>query len=144
MIYLSLFVVSFLVATIIPFGSEIYFASLLALDNYNSLLLLIAASIGNILGSVFNWICGFYVAFFIKKKWFFVNQNQIDKATNFFLKYGKWSLLLAWVPFIGDPITFVAGTLRYSFLPFLILVSIGKIARYLVIYFSALWAINLF
>ena len=56
MIYLSLFTVSFLVATIIPFGSEMYFAALLAMGNYNSLLLLIAASIGNILGSVFNWI----------------------------------------------------------------------------------------
>jgi membrane protein YqaA with SNARE-associated domain len=133
-----------MVATIIPFGSEMYFATLLALDKYNSILLLIAASTGNILGSVFNWICGFYAAYFLKKKWFPINQNQIDKATNFFVKHGKWSLLLAWVPFIGDPITFVSGTLRYSFFPFLLLVSIGKTARYLVIYFSVLWAINLF
>ena len=138
MIYISLFVVSFMVATIIPFGSEIYFASLLALDNNNSLLLLIAASIGNILGSVFNWICGYYAVYFIQKKWFPINQNQINKATNFFLKYGKWSLLLAWVPFIGDPITFVAGTLRYHLIPFVILVSIGKVSRYLAIYFSTL------
>ena len=144
MIYLSLFIVSFMVATIVPFGSEIYFASLLAMDNNNSLLLLIAASTGNILGSVFNWICGYYAAYFIQKKWFPINQNQINKATNFFLKYGKWSLLLAWVPFIGDPLTFVAGTLRYSFLPFLILVSIGKTTRYFVIYFFALWTINIF
>ena len=144
MIYLSLFVVSFMVATIVPFGSEIYFATLLSINEYNSLLLLIAASTGNILGSVFNWICGYYAAYFIQKKWFPINQNQINKATNFFLKYGKWSLLLAWLPFIGDPLTFVAGTLRYSFLPFLLLVSIGKIARYLMIYFSALWTINLF
>ena len=144
MIYLSLFVVSFMVATIIPFGSEIYFATLLSIHKYNSLLLLIVASAGNILGSVFNWICGYYATYFIQKKWFPINQNQINKATNFFLKYGKWSLLLAWVPFIGDPLTFVAGTLRYSFLPFLLLVSIGKIARYLVIYFSALWTINIF
>tara|TARA_B100000378_G_scaffold161492_1_gene130076 strand:+ start:57 stop:491 length:435 start_codon:yes stop_codon:yes gene_type:complete len=144
MLYISLFVVSFMVATIIPFGSEIYFASLLAMDNNNSLLLLIAASTGNILGSVFNWICGYYAAYFIQKKWFPINQNQINKATNFFLKYGKWSLLFAWVPFIGDPLTFVAGTLRYSFLPFLLLVSVGKIARYLVIYFSVLWTINIF
>ena len=144
MIYLSLFVVSFMVATIIPFGSEIYFASLLAMDNNNSLLLLIAAATGNILGSVINWICGYYAAYFIQKKWFPINQTQIDKAANFFLKYGKWSLLLAWAPFIGDPLTFVAGTLRYSFLPFLLLVSVGKIARYLVIYFSVLWTINIF
>ena len=144
MIYLSLFIVCFLVATIIPFGSEMYFATLLAMGNYNSLLLLIVASIGNILGSVFNWICGYYAAYFIQKKWFPINQNQIDKATKFFSKYGKWSLLLAWVPFIGDPLTFVAGTLRYSIIPFVVLVSIGKVGRYIVIYFSTLWAINLF
>ena len=144
MIYLSLFIVSFMVATIVPFGSEVYLAALLVMDNYNSLLLLIIASIGNILGSVFNWICGYYATYIIQKKWFPINQNQITKATNFFLKYGKWSLLLAWVPLIGDPLTFVAGTLRYSFISFLILVSIGKTARYLVIYFSVLWTINIF
>ena len=144
MIYLSLFTLSFLVATIIPFGSEMYFATLLAMGNYNSLLLLIVASIGNILGSVFNWKCGYYAAYFLKKKWFPIKQKQIDKASIFFIKYGKWSLLLGWVPFIGDPITFVAGTFRYSFFPFLILVSVGKVARYLVVYFSTLWAINIF
>jgi membrane protein YqaA with SNARE-associated domain len=133
-----------MVATIVPFGSEIYFSTLLATNNYNSLLLLISASIGNILGSVFNWICGYYAAYFIKKKWLPINQNQINRAADFFLKYGKWSLLLSWVPFIGDPITFVAGSLRYSIIPFFILVSIGKVGRYLVVYFSVLWAINIF
>ena len=144
MIYLSLFSIGFMVATIVPFGSEMYIATLLAMNKYNSILLLIAVSIGNILGSVFNWICGFYAAYFLKKKWFPINQNQIDKATNFFINYGKWSLLLAWVPFIGDPITFVAGTLRYSIYPFLLFVSISKITRYLVIYFSVLWAVSIF
>jgi len=84
MIYLSLFIVCFLVATIIPFGSEMYFATLLATGNYISLLLLITAATGNILGSVFNWICGYYAAYFLKKKWFPISQNQVDKATNFF------------------------------------------------------------
>ena len=69
---------------------------------------------------------------------------MLDKATRIFHKYGKWSLLLSWVPFIGDPITFVAGSLRYPIIPFLILVSIGKVGRYLVIYFSIIWAINIF
>ena len=144
MIYLSLFTVGFMVATILPFGSEIYFASLLATKQYNGLLLLIAASLGNVLGSVFNWICGYYANYFIKKKWFPINQKYIDKASNIFYKYGKWSLLLGWVPFIGDPITFVAGTYRYSFLPFLLLVSIGKVGRYIFVYFSVIWAIKIF
>ena len=74
MIYFSLFVLSFLVATIIPFGSEVYFASLLAMEKYSSILLLIVASTGNFLGSVFNWVCGYSAAYFLKKKWFPIKQ----------------------------------------------------------------------
>ena len=133
-----------MVATIIPFGSEAYLASLIILNKYNVILLLLSASLGNVLGSVFNWICGYYATYFIQKKWFPINQKQIDKASFYFSKYGKWSLLLGWVPFIGDPITLVAGTLRYSFLPFLLLVSIGKIGRYIVIYFLTIGVINIF
>ena len=144
MIYLSLLTVSFMVATIVPFGSEVYFATLLSLGKYNNFLLLLSASVGNVLGSVFNWICGYYINYFIKKSWFPIKKDKIKKGTDLFNKYGKWSLLLSWVPFVGDPITFVAGTLRFSFIPFIILVSIGKIGRYLVIYVSILWAIKIF
>ena len=133
-----------MVATIIPFGSEAYLASLIILNKYNVTLLLLSASLGNVLGSVFNWICGYYATYFIQKKWFPINQKQIDKASFYFSKYGKWSLLLGWIPFIGDPITFVAGTLRFSFLPFLLLVSIGKIGRYIVVYFLTVGLINIF
>ena len=133
-----------MVATIVPFGSEVYFATLLSLGKYNNLLLLVSASVGNVLGSVFNWVCGYYINYFIKKSWFPIKKDKIKKGTDLFNKYGKWSLLLSWVPFIGDPITFVAGTLRFSFIPFIILVSIGKIGRYLVIYVSILWAIKIF
>ena len=144
MIYLSLLTVSFMVATIVPFGSEVYFATLLSLGKYNNFLLLLSASVGNVLGSVFNWICGYYINYFIKKSWFPIKKDKIKKGTDLFNKYGKWSLLLSWVPFVGDPITFVAGTLRFSFLPFIILVSIGKVGRYLLIYLSILWAIKIF
>ena len=114
------------------------------LKKYNVTLLILSASLGNILGSVFNWICGYYSRFFIKKKWFPIKQKKIDRASLFFSKYGKWSLLLGWVPFLGDPITFVAGTLKYSFLPFLFFVSIGKVGRYLFVYLLIISAINIF
>ena len=133
-----------MVATIVPFGSEAYFASLLSMGKYNNILLLISASVGNVLGSVFNWVIGYYINYFIKKSWFPIKRDKIKKGTELFNKYGKWSLLLSWVPFIGDPITFVAGTLRFSFVQFIILVSIGKVGRYLLIYISILWAINFF
>ena len=133
-----------MVATIVPFGSEIYFATLISFNKYNNLLLLIFASAGNILGSVFNWICGYYVNILLKKKWFPIKKDKIDKGSEIFNKYGKWSLLFSWLPLVGDPITFVAGTLRFPLIPFLILVSIGKVGRYLLIYISIIWTIKIF
>ena len=133
-----------MVATIIPFGSEAYFITLLSLEKYNHFILFVVASVGNVLGSLFNWICGFYINFFIKKSWFPINNKIIDRGNKLFTKYGKWSLLISWFPLIGDPMTFAAGTLRYPIIPFLVLVSIGKVGRYLIIYLSIIWAFNIF
>ena len=131
--YLSLFIISFLAATILPFSSELMLASMLSIENYNRTLLITFSSLGNILGSVFNWVLGFYFIKLQNKKWFPFNQEQISKSSQWFEKYGKWSLLFAWVPIIGDPLTFVAGTMKTKFFIFLILVGIGKISRYLFI-----------
>jgi membrane protein YqaA with SNARE-associated domain len=135
MVYLSLFGISFLAATILPLSSEFTLVGLLSTNNYNALALLSTSSIGNILGSVINWFLGFYLLNHINKKWFPFKQKQVDKASYWFQKFGRWSLLFAWVPIIGDPITFLAGILKTPFIYFLILVSIGKIARYSVLYY---------
>ena len=131
--YLSLFTISFLAATILPFSSELMLASMLSIENYNRTLLIAFSSLGNILGSIFNWVLGFYFIKLQNKKWFPFNQEQISKSSQWFEKYGKWTLLFAWVPIIGDPLTFVAGTMKTKFFIFLILVGIGKISRYLFI-----------
>ena len=133
MIYLSLFAISFLAATILPFSSELTLAGLIATSNYDNLLLLVVASFGNVLGSVVNWILGFYSRNLTTKKWFPFKDKQIENSSKWFSKFGKWSLLFSWLPVIGDPLTLVAGLLRVKFLEFLILVMIGKISRYLVI-----------
>ena len=135
MIYLSLFIISFLAATILPFSSELTLAGLIASSNYDNLLLLIVASFGNVLGSVFNWSLGFYSRNLSTKKWFPFKDKQIENSSKWFNKFGKWSLLFAWVPIIGDPLTLVAGLLRVRFLDFIILVAIGKVSRYVLIYY---------
>jgi len=135
MIYLSLFVISFLAATILPFSSELTLVGLMATSNYNNLLLLIVASLGNVLGSVVNWILGFYSKNLSKKKWFPFKDEQIKKSSRWFNKFGRWSLLFAWVPIIGDSLTLVAGLLRVKFIEFIILVTIGKVSRYIVIFY---------
>ena len=132
--YFFLFIISFLAATIFPFSSELTLVSLLNTDTYNSLLLISTASLGNILGSVFNWFLGFYLLKCLNKRWFPFKQNQINEASKRFSKYGVWSLLFAWLPVFGDPLTLVAGILKINFLLFLILVAGGKISRYLFVY----------
>ena len=134
-IYLSLFAISFLAATILPFSSELTLAGLIATSNYDNLLLLIVASFGNVLGSVVNWVLGFYSKNLTTKRWFPFKDKQIEKSSQWFSKVGKWSLLFAWVPVIGDPLTLAAGLLRVKFIEFLILVSIGKVSRYFLIYY---------
>ena len=133
MIYLSLFGISFLAATILPFSSELSLAGLISTSNFNNSLLLIAASLGNILGSVVNWFIGFYSRNFTSKNWFPFNEMQITRSSKWFEKFGKWSLLFAWVPILGDPLTLVVGLLRVRFLDFIILVAIGKVSRYFVV-----------
>ena len=135
MIYLSLFVISFLAATILPFSSELTLAGLMATSSYDNLLLLLVASLGNVLGSAVNWILGFYSRNLSTKKWFPFKDEQIEKSSRWFNKFGRWSLLFAWVPIIGDPLTLAAGLLRVRFVEFLILVTIGKVSRYVVIFY---------
>ena len=134
-IYLSLFSISFLAATILPLSSELMLAGLIATSNYDNLLLLIVASFGNVLGSIINWILGFYSRNLTIKKWVPFKGKQIENSSRWFNKFGKWSLLFAWVPIIGDPLTLVAGLLRVKFIEFLILVTIGKVSRYFLIYY---------
>ena len=135
MIYLSLFAISFLAATILPLSSELMLAGLITTSNYDSLVLLIVASFGNVLGSVFNWVLGFYSRNLTIKKWFPFKETQIERSSKWFNKFGRGSLLFAWIPIIGDPLTLAAGLLRVKFLEFLILVSIGKVSRYFLIYY---------
>jgi membrane protein YqaA with SNARE-associated domain len=134
-IYLSLFFISFLAATILPFSSELSLAGLITTSNYDNVLLLIVASFGNVLGSVVNWVLGFYSRNLTIKKWFPFKETQIERSSKWFNKFGRWSLLFAWVPILGDPITLVAGLLRVRFLDFIILVAIGKVSRYLLVFY---------
>ena len=135
MIYLSLFAISFLAATILPFSSELTLAGLIATSDYDNLLLLIVASFGNVLGSVVNWALGSYSRNLTTKKWFPFKETQIERSSKWFRKFGKWSLLFAWVPVLGDPLTLVAGIVRVKFIDFIILVAIGKVSRYIFVFY---------
>jgi len=134
--YIYIFFLSFFAATIIPFSSEVGLFSYMALGKFNNELLLIFASLGNILGSCINYILGLFIINFKTKSWFPFKDNQIIKATNWFNRFGVYSLFFSFLPIVGDPLTLIAGIFRVSFLKFIIFVSLGKILRYLLIFYG--------
>lgn len=136
MSYTLLFASAFLAATILPFYSEVVLFAMIRAGEPAGLLLAVAA-VGNTLGSVVNWVLGRYLLHFQHKKWFYFKPAQIEKMQAWFQRYGVWSLLLAWMPIGGDPLTLVAGIMRVNLWLFILLVGIGKTLRYVaVIYFS--------
>ena len=130
-----LFLVAFGAATLLPLQSEAVLLGSLALNHYSAWILIGIASLGNILGSCVNWWLGIRLERFKHKKRFPFSSIQIEKAQQHYQKYGSWSLLLSWVPIIGDPITLIAGILKEKFWKFFVIVSIAKTGRYIFIYF---------
>ena len=131
--YSGLFAAAFLAATLVPAQSEAGLAALVIAGEQDVAMLVLVASLGNILGAVVNWYIGRCVDRFKDRKWFPASAAQLDNAAMWYQRYGRWSLLLSWVPFIGDPITVVAGILRTPLLSFLLIVGFAKTARYVVI-----------
>ncbi len=108
---LTLFASAFLAATILPFYSEVVLFALLR-DGGDPALLVGIATLGNSLGAVVNWGLGRYLLRFRTRRWFYFSTSQIERAQAWFQRYGYWTLLLAWMPVVGDPLTLIAGVLR--------------------------------
>ena len=100
----------------------------------SAIALLFFASLGNILGACVNWYLGLKIEHYKDKKWFPLSAQQMTRAQLSYQKYGYWTLLLSWVPIIGDPITLIAGLLKENFARFLLLASLAKVGRYLFLY----------
>jgi membrane protein YqaA with SNARE-associated domain len=131
--YGGLFLAAFAAATIVPAQSEAVLAGLLATRNYAPAILILVAGIGNVLGSVVNWLLGRGVERFREARWFPVSAKNLERAGNWYRRYGWWSLLLSWLPIVGDPLTVAAGIMREPFGRFLVVVSIAKFGRYIVL-----------
>ena len=129
--YSGLFLISLGAATVLPLNSEVAIVGLLLSGNYPWEFLVFFASLGNILGSSVNWFLGRSVARFQDRRWFPASQETMQRTLGWYRRYGRYSLLLSWVPIIGDPLTLAAGVLREPPLSFLVLVGIAKVGRYL-------------
>lgn len=132
-VYLGLFLAAFGAASLLPLQSEAVLVGLLLGGGQPVAVLLAVASVGNVLGSVLNAALGRGLERFRERRWFPVSPARLERAKATYRRYGRWSLLLSWVPVIGDPLTLVAGVMREPWWSFLLLVGLAKTGRYLVL-----------
>jgi membrane protein YqaA with SNARE-associated domain len=130
-VLLALFLAAFGSATLLPMQSEALLLGLLWAGKQSTATLLLVATAGNVLGSLLNWVLGRYLEHFRERRWFPFKPAQLQRAQNWYARHGRWSLLLSWVPVIGDPLTLVAGVLGEPLWRFLLLVTLAKGGRYL-------------
>lgn len=128
----GLFLAAFVAATLIPFQSEIIFAGMIVAEPERFGVILMVASVGNVLGSCLNYALGRGLMQLRVMERFRIPEEALRRAEAWFRRWGVWSLLLSWLP-LGDVLTVVAGTLRTPFWLFALLVSIAKTGRYLVL-----------
>lgn len=129
----GLFLAALAAATVLPMQSEAALVALLVAGAHPAWLLVAIAGLGNVLGSVVNWLIGRGIERFRDRRWFPVKPAALDRAQGWYRRYGKWSLLLSWAPVVGDPLTVVAGLAREPLPVFLALVTVAKVGRYVVL-----------
>lgn len=131
--YLGLFLSALIAATILPMQSEAVLVGLLAGANHSVIVLLMVATLGNVLGAVINWYLGRFLLRYKDKRWFPSSESRLARAQHWYRRYGRWSLLASWLPVVGDPLTIVAGLMREPLASFLLLVTLAKATRYVLL-----------
>lgn len=127
--YPALFLLSFLAATLIPLGSEWLLVAMLV-QRHDPVATVVVATVGNYLGACTSYAIGIYGGSYFITRILRISDPERARAERFFARYGSWSLLLSWLPVIGDPLCLAGGLLKISFVRFSALVAAGKLARY--------------
>ncbi|UFS72784.1 DedA family protein [Geomonas sp. RF6] len=125
----SLFLMSFLAATLLPIGSEWLLVALLLVKK-DPVVAVAVACAGNYLGALTTYWIGIYGGPFLTERVLGLNEEKRGKAHRFYERFGAYSLLFSWLPVVGDPLCLVGGVLRVKFLRFSLLVFAGKLGRY--------------
>lgn len=128
--YFGIFGVSFLSATLVPLASEVFVLAMPRLG-YNVWGIIVSATLGSFLGSLTNYYVGKKGTDFVFARYFQVKPETMERGERFFARWGPVALFFSWLPFIGDPLTMVAGALHINVRIFCFWVIFGKTLRYL-------------
>lgn len=125
----TLFIASFISATLLPIGSEPVLYGLLKLNPDLFWSAIFVASVGNTLGGALDWWMGFGAN---KVADHYAKSKHHTRVIAWLERLGPKACLLAWLPLVGDPLCAVAGWLRLPFWPCLFYMAVGKFLRYLI------------
>jgi membrane protein YqaA with SNARE-associated domain len=128
----ALFFLSFLASTLIPLGSE-WLLVVLIINGYSVESVVTIATLGNSLGACTTYLIGLWGSDFLITKVLRVSNDNLATAQSLYRKYGPWSLLLSWLPVVGDPLCLLGGIFRLQFYQYLLLIFSGKLARYVTV-----------
>lgn len=133
--YWGMLVAAFLAGSFFPFSSEVVMTGLQAagLDPFS---LVIYGSIGNVLGSLFNYGVGRMGKMEWIEKYLHVKKESLDKAKRFMTDRGAWMGFFAFIPILGSAITIVLGLTRANFFISLLSITIGKVLRYVLLVYG--------
>jgi len=138
--YIGLFLASFLAATILPFGSEVVFAGLIALG-MNAWTCVIIASVGNWLGGMTNYLLGRLGKIEWIEKYLKVKKEKIDKIQTWLEGKGAFMAFFSFLPVVGDVIALALGFMRANVYIVNVSMFIGKFARYVLIMYGVNWIV---
>ena len=127
-----LFLLSFLAATILPIGSE-WLLIVMIFQGFSIQDTVLVATLGNSMGAFTTCLLGIWGSDFIIRRIFRMGETQIARAQKMYDKFGSWSLLLSWLPVVGDPLCLLAGVFRVNFIRFSVFVFVGKFFRYAIL-----------
>ena len=134
--YWGMLAAAFLAGSFFPFSSEAVMLALQAAD-LDPVWLVVYGTIGNILGSVFNYCVGRMGNLVWIERYLHVSRESIEKAEKFMAGRGAWMGFFAFLPLLGSAITIALGLMRANVVISLISISIGKLLRYAVLVFGA-------
>ncbi len=130
--YFGLFLISFLSASLLPLASEVFVVGMPPLG-YNVWGVIVIATLGSYSGSLLNYAIGKKGTDFVLGRYVKIDPKTWGRAERFYERWGPVALFFSWVPFIGDPLTAVAGALNMHLGIFSFWVLFGKTLRYLVL-----------
>lgn len=134
--YWGMLIAAFLAGSFFPFSSEAVMLGFMAagLDNWP---LIMYGTIGNVLGSLFNYGVGHLGRLDWVERYLHVKKKDLDKAQRFMAGRGAWMGFFAFLPILGSAITIMLGFMRSNFIISMLSITIGKLLRYVILVFGA-------